>query len=102
MKESMLSTELGRFRAISLLEGISYVVLLAIAMPLKYLAGQPEAVSWAGRIHGGLFILLVLALASVSSADKWTRRQATIAMVAALVPLGAFWLEARLRRNQAP
>jgi integral membrane protein len=55
-------TPLVRFRVVSLLEGLSYVALMGIAMPLKYLAGNPGAVRIAGTIHGGLFVLFVLAL----------------------------------------
>lgn len=95
-------TALGRFRAISLIEGISYVVLLAIGMPLKYAAGMPALVTHAGRIHGALFVLFVLALASVSADQKWPRRATLTAFVAALLPLGAFWLERQLRRGRFP
>lgn len=98
----MLSNALGRFRLISLIEGISYVVLLGIAMPLKYAAGNTDAVPIVGRIHGGLFVVFVLALAAVASERKWNGKAIAVAMIAALVPLGAFWLEARLRRHGTP
>lgn len=91
-----------QFRIVSLVEGISYVVLLGIAMPLKYAAGEPAAVAVAGRIHGGLFVLFGLALALVAIRDRWPRRATMIAFVAAMVPLGAFWLERKLRGNWPP
>ena len=94
-------TSLARFRVVSLLEGVSYIVLMGIAMPLKYLADHPGAVRIAGAIHGALFILFVLALLHAARACSWSRRQMTTAMIAALVPLGAFWLEHRLRRGSA-
>ena len=98
---NVLRTDLGRFRLISLLEGISYVVLLGIAMPLKYAAGHPGAVRIAGGVHGALFIAFCLALYAVANNRDWTRRQVATAMFAALLPLGAFWLEHRLRREPA-
>ncbi len=98
----MLGTVDGRFRAISLLEGVSYVVLMGIAMPLKYLAGQPLAVRIVGGIHGGLFVLFVIALVAAARAHRWSVRTMAIAMVAALLPLGAFWLERALRRGTFP
>jgi len=98
----MTSKTLGRFRALSLLEGLSYVVLLAIAMPLKYLADVPEVVTHAGRIHGGLFVLFVIALVTVSAEHRWRLRTSATAMLAAIVPLGAFWLERALRRGEFP
>ena len=47
-----LSDTLGRLRVTGLLEGLSFIILLAIAMPLKYLAGKPEMVSIVGMAHG--------------------------------------------------
>lgn len=95
-------TAVTRFRAISVIEGISYVALLAIAMPLKYAAGMPAVVTHAGRIHGALFVLFVIGLVSAATHQKWSRRAAAIAFVAALVPLGAFWLEREFRRGRFP
>ena len=97
-----LSTPLGRFRLVSLLEGVSYVVLLGVAMPMKYLAGDTAAVPLVGRIHGGLFVLFVIALLLAASAERWPRRSQGIAMIAALLPLGAFWLERAIRRDTFP
>ncbi|MBA3461037.1 MAG: DUF3817 domain-containing protein [Deltaproteobacteria bacterium] len=87
-----------QFRIVSVLEGISYLVLM-IAMPLKYAAGEPAAVAIAGRIHGGLFVVFGLALARVASRDQWPGRATLTALVAACIPLGAFWLERKLRVN---
>jgi integral membrane protein len=96
---SILSTDRGRFRVISLIEGISYVVLLGVAMPLKYVGGDTLAVPLAGRIHGALFVVFALALARVASKESWRHRDAAIAMLAAVTPLGAFWLEHAFRRG---
>lgn len=96
----MASRALGRFRAISLAEGVSYLVLLGIAMPLKYVAGIPNAVRIVGMLHGVLFVAFVVGLALAAKAERWGARQITIAMIASLVPLGAFWLERRLRMKR--
>ncbi|MBF9224019.1 DUF3817 domain-containing protein [Hymenobacter ruricola] len=56
MKELLL-TGLGRLRLVAILEGVSFLVLLLVAMPLKYLAGQPQAVRPVGMAHGLLFVL---------------------------------------------
>ena len=55
-------TALRQLRLVALLEGASFLVLLFVAMPLKYLAGMPLAVRIAGSIHGALFIAFVVAL----------------------------------------
>lgn len=94
----MLRTDIGRFRLVSLLEGLSYVVLLGVAMPLKYVAGNAEAVPLVGKLHGGLFVAFCVGLFAVANNRDWTWKQIATVAIAAMVPLGAFWLEHRLRR----
>jgi integral membrane protein len=96
----MFSTEIGRFRVVSLLEGVSFLVLLGIAMPLKYAAGIPEAVRYVGWAHGLLFVLFLLALGSASTAGRWSLGKIAGAFVASIVPFGAFVLERRLRAEE--
>lgn len=93
----MASGALARFRGISLAEGVSYLVLLGIAMPLKYAAGIPSAVRIVGMLHGVLFVAFVVGLALAAKAERWRVNAMVIAMIAALLPFGAFWLERRLR-----
>ena len=95
----MLRTPVGRFRAVALVEGVSYLVLLGVAMPLKYFAGFPEAVMAVGWAHGVLFVLYVVALAEVSFKRRWRLLRILGAFVASLVPFGTFWLDAWLRRE---
>lgn len=96
---ALLRTPLGRFRAISLLEGLSYLLLLGIAMPLKYLAGRPEWVRVMGSLHGVLFVLFVVALWQVVFDASWSVRRALVAFLSSLVPFGALWLERSLRKE---
>ena len=58
-------------RTIGLIEGVSFLVLLFVAMPLKYFAGMPLPVKIAGWIHGLLFIILVIALVETLFEAKW-------------------------------
>jgi integral membrane protein len=94
-----LGTELGQFRVISLLEGLSFLVLLGVAMPIKYAAGDPSWVQVLGPVHGVLFVLFVLALSRAASAAGWAWPRVASAFVASVVPFGALWLELRLRRE---
>jgi integral membrane protein len=96
----MLKTPIGRLRAVALLEGISFVVLLFIAMPLKYLAGMPLAVKVTGWAHGLLFVLFILALAEAAAAHRWSLVRVVGAFIASLLPFGTFVLDARLRREE--
>jgi integral membrane protein len=93
---------LARFRTVALLEGGSFLVLLLIAMPLKYLAGEPAAVRVVGMAHGVLFILYVLLLGLVARAGRWPASRVALGLIASLIPLGPFWFEAKLRRDIAP
>ncbi|GEN35705.1 DUF3817 domain-containing protein [Aneurinibacillus danicus] len=96
----MLKTPLGRLRAIGLVEGISLLLLLGIAMPLKYMADIPEVVSVVGLIHGVLFVLYLFAVAHVTFALRWSFDRVMGAVVASVIPFGNFVLDARLRREQ--
>lgn len=96
----MLRTPIGRLRLIAILEGISFLVLLGIAMPLKYIAGQPEAVKIFGWAHGVLFILFCVALAIVFRVARWPIWRAALVFVAALIPFGPFLIDSRLKREE--
>jgi integral membrane protein len=76
-------------------EAVSFLVLLGIAMPLKYAFGHPEATLVAGWTHGLLFIAYVAALVRVARAEGWSRARAGIAFVAALLPFGPLVVERR-------
>lgn len=61
----------SRFRLISFIEGLSYLILVFIAMPLKYLFDSPLAVKLVGMAHGVLFILFMIALIMAANKYKW-------------------------------
>lgn len=78
-------------------EAVSFLVLLLVAMPLKYLAGMPLAVRIVGMAHGVLFIMYVLALLRAAGEGKWPHRRSLQGLLASVIPLGPFWFEGRLR-----
>jgi integral membrane protein len=96
----LLKTPIGRLRVIAFIEGISYLVLLCVAMPLKYFAGLPLPVKIAGWIHGLLFVLYLMSVAEVTVKRRWSVGKIFVALVASLIPFGTFALDARLRREQ--
>ena len=88
-------------RVVGILEGISYLILLGIAMPLKYLANLPHTVAVVGGIHGGLFVLYI-ALAILSTlAFGWPIWRLVQAVVASLIPAGTFWFDRKLKELQS-
>jgi integral membrane protein len=95
------SRSITRLRRVGLAEGISFLVLLCIAMPLKYWAGLPMAVKVVGWAHGILLIVLVLALAQAKRRARWSTSYAGVVFLAALVPFGPFMIDRRLQRDEA-
>ncbi|MBK5270200.1 MAG: DUF3817 domain-containing protein [Bacteroidia bacterium] len=88
------------FRRVAIAEGISFLTLLLIAMPLKYFAKMPLAVSIAGSIHGILFItFLVLAFEYKGETGKNLKWLAT-AFIASIVPFGTFILDKSLKKEE--
>jgi integral membrane protein len=87
-------------RAVSLTEGVSYLLLLMVAMPLKYLWDQPLAVKYVGWAHGVLFMALgaLLLLAMLRAALPF--KLAVIVGIAALLPAGPFFADRLLKRHQ--
>lgn len=97
---SFFDSTLGWFRFVAITEGISYLLLLFIAMPLKYLANIPEFVLYLGWAHGFLFVLYSLLLLKVWVEYRWSFKQAFVAFIASLVPFGTFVLDKRLKKEQ--
>ena len=89
---------LRRFRLVGYAEGISFLLLLGIAMPLKYLAGEPRPVSWVGWAHGVLFVAYVAAVGQAAWVAKWGPVRIGAALLASLVPFGPFLFDAWLKR----
>jgi integral membrane protein len=88
-----------QLRVVGLIEGASFVVLLTIAMPLKYLAGMPLAVRYVGMAHGVLFLLYVAAGIHAGHALRWPLRRTLLIIAAAILPAGPFVIDGWLRRQ---
>ncbi len=90
---------LHRFRIIGIAEGISFLVLLLIAMPLKYLMQIPEAVKIMGWIHGALFVSFIYfafeVMGSLNKNFAWFLK----AFAAAFIPLGTFVFDRQLKKE---
>lgn len=97
----MIATAIGRLRLVGLLEGTSFLYLVFVAMPQKWIGGNEEAIKIPGWIHGLLFIVLCGALVFAWRQSDWSWRQAAKVFVAALLPFGPFVIEPWLRREDA-
>jgi integral membrane protein len=94
-----MKDSLSRFRRIAILEGWSFILLLFIAMPLKYWAEWPYAVKYTGWIHGLLFVIYCIFLLQTAIAESWNIRKWIVAFLAAWIPFGTFWLEKKIKAN---
>lgn len=91
-------TFLRALRHLAIAEGISTLVLFGIAMPLKYMAGMPMAVTVVGSIHGLLFVLLVVMLLFAIRKVPISMKMAAAGIAAAVIPGGPFLLDRKLAR----
>jgi integral membrane protein len=97
----LFTTPHGRFRLVAALEGISFLMLLCIAMPLKYIWGQPQMVQVVGMAHGLLFVLYIYAVVLNRSSLGWNLRQTMLALALSVVPFGTFYVTRRMMREHS-
>jgi integral membrane protein len=100
--------QLRQLRVVAYTEGISYLLLLGVAMPLKYLADLPLAVRVMGSVHGALFVAFVVLLARAAWSRKWPAGRPVWMFASSLVPFGMIVLDRALQselhaeRERAP
>jgi integral membrane protein len=93
-----IRTSIGRVRLSGMAEGVSYLLLLGVAMPLKYFADMPMAVTWVGWLHGLLFMLYGLFVLLALIDGKLPFSKCVLAFFAALFPFGPFLIDGGLAR----
>lgn len=84
------------FRIIAFFEGTSFILLLGIAMPLKYMYGKPEMVKIVGMAHGVLFIAYIVLAIVVKEKLNWNTKQTLLALVASVLPFGTYYADRKL------
>jgi integral membrane protein len=95
-----MKNRISNLRLIGFIEGVSFLVLLLIAMPLKYYWGFPMAVKITGWIHGVLFILYIIAVLMAIKAMEWNWFSTLVALAVSLVPIGTFVLDTSLKKRE--
>ena len=91
---------LGIFRGIALMEGVSYLLLFALSMPLKYWAGIREPNIYIGYVHGFLFIAYIGIAVVLWQERKWKLKTLFWVLLASLLPFGTFYLDSRFLKFQ--
>ena len=86
------------FRFISFLEGISFLLLVFIAVPIKYFEGNEFYVKLLGMPHGILFILYIVLLVFIQKQMKWDIKTIGIVAIASIIPFGTFYVDKKYLR----
>lgn len=95
-----MKDSLYRFRMVAIAEGWSFLILLLVAMPLKYAFDFPLAVKYTGWLHGLLFMAYQITLIQVWADREWKFTKVLLAFTCSILPLATFWFERRLKREQ--
>ncbi|MDQ0640004.1 integral membrane protein [Pedobacter sp. W3I1] len=93
-------TQIGRLRLVGYLEGISLLVLIFVAVPLKHYFNDPRLVKNLGPIHGALFLLFIFLTISVGVEEKWKFKDTTWKiLLACVVPFGTFYIDRHILQH---
>ena len=88
---------IGNFRITGFIEGISYLLLLFVAMPLKYMMGIAVATKIVGMAHGLLFIVFLIILMQAAQKHHFSAKDSAVFFIASLLPFGTFFTDKRLK-----
>jgi integral membrane protein len=97
-----MTMNIQTLRIVGTLEGLSFLLLLFIAMPLKYMMGNPILVKYVGMGHGVLFVAFLAVLFIVCEKQKWSLSVFLMGLVASILPFGPFVFDAKLKKLQQP
>jgi len=92
-----MTNSVKKFGLINTIEGYSYLLLLFIAMPLKYIFHYEIAVKIVGMTHGILFILFLILLIEAWKNTKWAFSDTLLFFIASLIPFGTFYTKKRIK-----
>ena len=95
--QSLFKTSVGRLRLIGYLEGISLLLLIFVAVPLKYIKDDPGFVKMLGPVHGALFLLFLFNALSVGVEQRWKFSETTWKVIlACFIPFGTFYIDKKI------
>lgn len=93
-----LTMNIQTLRVVGFLEGISFLLLLFVAMPMKYIFDNPILVKYVGMGHGVLFILFLIVLFVVCEKQKWSLKMFILGLIASILPFGPFVFDAKIKK----
>ncbi|MDI9872141.1 DUF3817 domain-containing protein [Flectobacillus roseus] len=97
---TLFKTKLGRIRIIGFLEGLSLLVLIFVAIPMKHFFHNPALSKFLGPIHGAIFLVFVLNTMSLAIEQNWKFRTTTWKIiVACFIPFGTFYIDHKIFKH---
>jgi integral membrane protein len=87
------------FRIVSFLEGISYILLLFVAVPIKYFGEDPQYVKLLGMPHGLLFVAYIVIAYLIKDQMQWSRKKLLEVLLASIIPFGTFYIDKKYLRS---
>lgn len=96
----LLLDPVSRVRLIGLAEGLSFLILLFIAMPLKYMYNMPATTKAVGAIHGILFVVYIFVVFAAHSELKWKFKKTAILLLASVIPFGTIYTDKKILKPQ--
>ncbi|GJM27841.1 MAG: membrane protein [Cyclobacteriaceae bacterium] len=95
----LLRTQLGRFRIIAFLEGLSFIIILFVTMPLKYQFDMPKPNLVVGMVHGVLFMVYLYAAFRLKISENWDNKLTLKTLAASIIPFGTFYMDHKVFRH---
>ena len=99
MPNRLLTSSIGRFRIIAFLEGLSFLLIIFVTMPLKYYFQMPTPNLVVGMFHGILFMIYVYAALRLKLSESWDTRLTLKTLAASVIPFGTFYMEYKVFRH---
>ncbi|MEO9869753.1 DUF3817 domain-containing protein [Ekhidna sp.] len=96
----MLKTKEDRFRVLAFAEGVSFLLILFITMPLKYYFEMPGPNKIIGMAHGVLFVIYIFVAVQFRIDRSWNNKVTLIALIASIVPFGTFYFTSKVLPNK--
>jgi len=92
----LFKTKIGLLRILGFLEGVSLLILVFVAVPMKYYYGNHFVSKTLGPVHGALFLLFLFMALLVGLQKKWTFKTGLLVFVACFIPFGTFYLDNKI------
>lgn len=90
------TTPIGRLRLLAFAEGVSFLLILFVTMPLKYLLAMREPNLVIGMAHGILFVMYIYAVLQMRGLRGWDMKTTFLALLASVIPFGTFWADKQI------